>query len=122
MGRFKAKRVFCDHCRTTITKYEEKETDVAIGIKLLELFIEDSCDIVVVITGDTDLAPAVRAAQRLFPGKKVIFAFPYGRKNRELQHLAHGSFKLKATHYSHFQFSDPVTLPNGTTISKPAHW
>jgi hypothetical protein len=38
MGRFKAKQVYCNGCRTDVRHYEEKETDVAISAKLLELF------------------------------------------------------------------------------------
>src|SRR4051812_19600996 len=56
--------------------HEEKETDVALGSKLLELFITDSCDRAVVITGDTDIAPAVRTAKRLFPAEDCLFRLP----------------------------------------------
>jgi len=60
---------------------------VAIATKLLELLFTNFCDTVVLVTGDTDVAPAVRSAQALFPKKNVCFAFPYRCKNKELAQL-----------------------------------
>jgi uncharacterized LabA/DUF88 family protein len=57
MGMFKAKRRTCSKCGYSETGHEEKETDVAIAVKLLELLFLDTCDTVVLVTGDTDLAP-----------------------------------------------------------------
>jgi uncharacterized LabA/DUF88 family protein len=122
MGRFKAKDVYCSACGGTTTKYEEKETDVAIGVKLLELFIGNSCDVAVVMTGDTDLVPSVETASRLFPAKKIVVAFPHARKNKEMQKVAHQVIKLNASHYHQFQFLDPVVLADGTRIPRPAKW
>lgn len=67
LARFKPKTVVCPNCGTRITRHEEKETDVAIAVKLMELFYADSCDTAVILTGDTDIAPAVRTIQRVFP-------------------------------------------------------
>lgn len=102
--------------------YEEKETDVAIAVKLLEIFVKDVCDTAVLVTGDTDLAPAVRTANQLFSGKKIIFAFPYKRKNQELAKLAPDSFEIKKKQYVKHQFDDPFVLSDGTAIHKPAKW
>lgn len=57
LGRFKAKDVYCNGCKTKVTHDEEKETDVAITVKLLELFVLNRCDTIVLVTGDTDLIP-----------------------------------------------------------------
>ena len=121
-NRFKRKSMSCPSCRHSHYRYEEKETDVAIAIKLLELFVVDSCDTVVLMTGDTDLAPAVRTAKRLFTHKKVLFAFPYKRHNQELGDLAPNSFDVKKNQYFKNQFSDPYVLPDGTNIHKPGKW
>jgi len=122
LGRFKYKDVWCEDCRKKQGHYEEKETDVAISVKLIELFHNDACDVAVLVSGDTDLAPAVRAANRLFPSKLVCFAFPYKRKNEELAKLVPRSFRIKKERYASFQFPDPVVLAGGRGISKPPHW
>jgi uncharacterized LabA/DUF88 family protein len=120
--RFKKKSLSCPSCKHKFCRYEEKETDVAVAVKLLELFIADSCDIVVLVTGDTDLAPAVRATDKLFANKKVVFAFPYKRKNQELAKLAPDSFEIKKEQYAKHQFLNPYVLKDGTKICKPNKW
>ena len=44
MGRFKSKPVRCRQCHQESERYEEKETDVAIAVQLIELFARDLCD------------------------------------------------------------------------------
>ena len=122
LGRFKSKDVWCRSCKTNNTHYEEKETDVAISTRLLELFHTDACDSVVLVTGDTDLAPAVRTAARVFPTKTVRFAFPYKRKNKELAQLTGNSFVIRKERYAANQLPDPFELPSGRMISKPQSW
>ncbi len=122
INRFKKKTMTCPSCKCRFDKYEEKETDVAIAIKLLELFVKNSCDTVVLVTGDTDLAPVVRTAKQLFPNKRVVFAFPYKRKNQELAKLAPESFEIKKEQYVKHQFPDPFVLMDGSQIDKPSKW
>ena len=121
LGKFKRKYVRCKHCGQTSEHYEEKETDVAIGSRLIEILVSDKCDTAVLVTGDTDLAAAVRVAQKLSPDKTIIFAFPYKRKNLELEKLA-PSFTIGRKIYSSHQFPDPYLLPGGRKINKPEKW
>lgn len=121
-GRFKSKKSFCPKCRKITTKHEEKETDVAISIKLFELLHNNEGDIFLLITGDTDISPAIKTRMSLFPLKTILFAFPYRRKNNELANLAPGSFTINSTQYSNHLFNDPYTLSNGIEISKPDTW
>lgn len=122
MGRFKQKRVKCKACGRYFTKNEEKETDVAIGSKLLEIFFLNESDTAVIMTGDTDVSPAIRDAKRLFPGKSILSLFPFRRKNNDLVKIVDGSFKITKDAYVRHQFPDSVTLPDGTTIDKPQSW
>jgi uncharacterized LabA/DUF88 family protein len=122
LGRFKNKKIRCDHCNQKIKRHEEKETDVAIAAYLLECLMLDRCDTVVLMTGDTDLAAVVKVAQRLFPDKEICFAFPYKRKNNELQQLVSQSFQIDRQSYAKYQLSDPFICPNGNSIPKPPLW
>ncbi len=122
MSRFKAKEVTCHRCGQKFIKYEEKETDVSIALKLIETFFNDECDSVVLMTGDTDIAPAIKTANRLFPSKQTLFAFPYKRENKELSNLSPGSFKINKMQYVKYQFSDPHQLSDGTLINKSSSW
>lgn len=122
LGRFKPKTVWCDQCKSELTRYEEKETDVAISIKTMEVLMNNECDTVVLVTGDTDLAPAVRTVKRLFPDKDITFIFPYKRKNKELVNIVSRSFKTKKEHYTQHQFPNPVILRDGSKLYKPTSW
>jgi hypothetical protein len=87
----------------------------------MELFIKNACDTAVLLTGDTDLAPALKYANSLFPAKRTLFAFPYKRRNFELEKLTK-CFEIKGKTYLRHQFKDPVILSDGISISKPTKW
>ncbi len=122
LGRFKPKDIDCPHCNKQFKRYEEKETDVAIGIKLFQVLFSNECDTVVLVTGDTDLVPAVKTSKRLFPNKSILFIFPYRRKNSELTQIATATYKITKDSYVRHQFPDPFVLPDGTKIQKPTCW
>lgn len=123
LGRFKEKKVYCNSCKKVVIKHEEKETDVAIAIKIIELFHSDSCDIQVIVSGDTDLAPAVRTSLSLFKDKQICFAFPFDRKMKELSKLSTlNSFSISAGNYQKHILPDPYLLKNGQKIPKPTNW
>jgi hypothetical protein len=120
MGRFKKKPARCRHCKKSLRLREEKETDVAVGAKILELLHDLTVEQVVVVTGDTDVAPAVRAAKRMFPGAPLWFVFPWNRRNDELA-LTTPSIQITREAYERHQFPDPLIL-NGRTFQKPGSW
>ena len=122
LGRFKKKIVHCNNCNRNFFTHEEKETDVAIATKLLEVCFLDQCDTVILITGDTDLAPVIVTCKRIFPNKPVFFAFPYKRTNAELAKIAPESFSIKLRSCLKHQFPDPLVLADGTEIKKPSIW
>ena len=121
-SHFKRKEAFDLKMGTSFVTYEEKETDVAIASVLIEGGVLDQFDTAVLVTGDTDLKPAVITFQRLYPQKRVLFAFPFARKNRELANLAPGSFSFSAESYAANPFSPQVRLPSGKFVSKPTEW
>ena len=122
LSRFKRKSTRCKVCGARLERYEEKETDVAIASTLLELFHLAACDTAVILSGDSDLVPATRAVQRMFGGARVLFAFPYGRKSKELAQLAPGSFQMTKENYARHQLPDPFVAPNGNVTHKPPAW
>lgn len=122
LARFKKKHVLCVHCGKNINRHEEKETDVAIAAKLFEILHLDQADTIIIVTGDTDIVPAVRTAQRLFPGKRLGFLLPYKRHNKELTLLTPTHFLGTKEAYTRHQFTDPFVTPSGKSIAKPASW
>jgi uncharacterized LabA/DUF88 family protein len=121
LSRFKAKQIWCTGCQTRAVRHEEKETDVALAVKLIDLFLTDSCDTAVLVTGDTDIAPAVRYVIQRHPKKRVCFLFPYRRKNKELAKLG-SSCKISKEQYRKHQFPEVVVLADGTQRVRPPTW
>jgi len=70
MGVFKEKGRTCHTCGSAWNDHEEKETDVNIALHLLRDAQMDRFDRALIISGDSDLAPAVRMVLTLFPAKK----------------------------------------------------
>jgi uncharacterized LabA/DUF88 family protein len=124
-GKFKKKDVYYNNrnCKIWLLKHEEKETDVAVAVKLFELFHLNKCDLCAIVSGDTDLLPAVRTAQILFPAKIILFIIPYGRSHsKELSNVAPRSFEMNFQQYVNHLFPPNIQLADGTTISQPNEW
>jgi hypothetical protein len=121
-GHFKQKTVIDTWTAQEVTTHEEKETDVAIACAVLEAGVLDRLDTAVLVTGDTDLRPAVHSFHRLCPAKRLTFAFPFARENRELARVAPGSFSFSSAAYRKHQFPDKVELPSGKFVTRPSAW
>jgi uncharacterized LabA/DUF88 family protein len=121
-GNFKKKFPFCKLCRREYPSHEEKESDINIALQMIRSFINNECDTIVLMTGDTDLVSAVRAAKELFPAKKVGIAFPYKRANEHFKKVADFTFHISVDGYKSNQFPDPVVLADGTKLAKPPLW
>ena len=68
----RADRRRCPHCQQEIRFTQEKEVDTTIVADMLRLAAVDGFDILVLVSGDADLAPAVENVRSL--GKKVYVA------------------------------------------------
>ncbi len=101
--------------------HEEKETDVAIACTLLQLLCQARCDAAVLLSGDTDLAPAIRTAKILYPAAPIIVAFPFDRHNHDLGRLVTRTIKINAPLYRQHQFPPTVVGPS-QTIVRPSTW
>jgi uncharacterized LabA/DUF88 family protein len=124
-GRFKEKVEYCPLCKKQYIGHVEKETDIAICSKVLELLYADNnkcCEAFVLVTGDSDLVPLIKTALKVKPSTDIRFAFPYNRKSDDLLRLAPLSFKLRKGHYQAHQLSNPFKLSDGTIIRKPISW
>lgn len=121
-GNFKKKFPKCKLCNTKYLSHEEKESDVNIALQMIRCFMDDECDTIVLVSGDTDLVSAVRTAKELFPLKKVGVAFPYKRANTHFKSIADFTFNISVDGYKNHQFANPLVLPDGTRLTKPPLW
>jgi uncharacterized LabA/DUF88 family protein len=92
LGSFKAKDRNCRRCNNVWKDHEEKETDVNIAIYLLLGAFNDTFDRALLVSGDSDLVPAVSALREGFPAKDVRVVAPIGRgHSMDLYRAAGGS-------------------------------
>ncbi len=121
-GHFLAKDADCHACGSVWTKFEEKMTDVNIATSMMTDAFQDQFDHAILVSGDSDLVPPVRAILKLFPEKKIFVAFPPARKSTELKNLASDKIEMFKASLVNSQLPDQVTLPSGRVIVRPADW
>lgn len=122
LSQFKRKKATCPHCGKEFERHEEKETDVAMAIKIVDVIVRGECDTVVLVTGDTDVIPAIRMINRLLPRSRIGVAFPFLRHNNELEAVANYAFKIHQKDIQRFQFPPILKLLDGRVIEKPRSW
>jgi len=77
LGQFKEKDRKCQAtCKKCYKSHEEKETDINIAVQLLSDAFEDKFDTALILSGDSDLAPAVARLKKMFPVKRVGIILP----------------------------------------------
>jgi uncharacterized LabA/DUF88 family protein len=122
-GRYQAKQMACRTCGVQWTKYEEKETDVNIAVSLVADAASGSIDAALLLSADSDLAPAVRVARRLNPQLFITAAFPPNRHSAELKKMMPNSFQIGISKIKSAQLPATVTDPaRGLSWSRPAKW
>lgn len=109
-SEFRNRKRKCTECKQVFTIVEEKETDVNIAVKLLDLAINDKFDTAFIVSGDSDLVSAIKTVKNNFPEKKVGVVIPYGRKAKILKQYADFAMKMKAIHVETSQFEVFETL------------
>ena len=121
-GQFLAKTVDCHGCGRRWPDHEEKMTDVNIATEMLTDCFEKKCDVALLVSGDSDLVPPIRAIRRLFPSNRVIVAFPPARYSINLKSTAHGHFYIDEATLGNSQLPDEVPKPDGYVLKRPASW
>jgi uncharacterized LabA/DUF88 family protein len=120
MGQFKAKPRGCRSCKARWTGHEEKESDVNLALYLLDLAYKDEFDKAVVLTADTDILPAIRMVQNLFPNKEIQGLLPQARyvAANALKSLCRVS-TFGESHLAKNLFPALIQVPGGKDIVRP---
>ncbi len=95
----KEKYIRCFHCGKDIRLYQEKEVDTQMVADMLQLAAVDAFDILVLLSGDADFAPAVEAMRRL---GKIVYVATWGR---------HGlSTRLRSSAFGHLDLQEGLEV------------
>ena len=132
LGKFKIKQVRCGVMGCTYSGSrifdipEEKRTDVNIALQMLDDASHDRVDQFIIVSGDSDLVPALEMVKAQWPKKRLVVYVPSRHPLRgaavELRNAAdkHKTFPQALLKVSQF----PVELSDGRggVIHKPAGW
>ena len=116
LGNFKEKKVYCHNCHTTITKHEEKQTDVNIAMQILRDCYERQCDCMQIISADTDLAMPIKFTKD--KGIKIDIVLPPNRISNELTDLADKKSNIKTKHLQNAFLGQSYTLKKRQDFTK----
>ena len=123
LGNFKKVTRRCrGECRKDYKTYEEKETDVNIAIHLFAQGGLDKYDKIMLVSGDTDLTPAVKMVKEYCPQKEIHVILPADSRSYSLRTAADQASKIKGKNLHKSQFPDVITTSIEETIYKPSKW
>lgn len=132
LGKFKTKSVKClvPACRHIGSRFfrmqEEKRTDVNIAVHMLADAFNDSCERLVVVSGDSDLVPAIRELKRNRLDREVIVYVPANDPTRgaavEIRAAADKAKTLPNILLQKAQFPAKLRSTENGWIEKPVFW
>jgi len=132
MGKFKTTNVKCQvrQCAFNGSRFfqvqEEKRTDVNIATTMLDDAYDDLADRFILVSGDSDLVPAINKLKMRNPTKEVIVYVPARNEVRgaatELRGAADKNRTLPQALIKVSQFPAIVPDGRGGTIIKPLSW
>jgi len=121
-GNYQRDSEECKRCGNIWPTYNEKMTDVNIATQILIDAYEDKYDMAMLISGDSDLVPPMKAVHELFNKKRVFVAFPPKRHNQSVALIAKGSMIIGRKKIADNQFAEEVTKKGGYVLRQPSEW
>ncbi len=121
-GQFLEDTVVCRNCGHTYITHHEKMTDVNIAVEMLADVYQDSFDLALLVSADSDLVGPVKTVRRLFPAKRVIVAFPPDRFSYALKQAANAALHIGHNELSKSLFPDTITKATGVILRRPVEW
>ena len=114
-GHYATRTRTCCGCHHEQSYYVEKATDVNLVVALMDDAYDNLFDTAIIVSADSDLAPAISAVQKRYTNKRVIVAMPPGRNNPTLRQVAQGCTRISWENLYASQLPDDVITSWGTT-------
>lgn len=93
-----------------------------IAIKLFKLALQDRYDTAIIISGDSDLIPAIQEIKQTFPNKRFGVIIPISRRADNLKNACDFYMKLKEKHLRASRLENEIDLGNGKKLICPSNW
>jgi hypothetical protein len=103
----------------TLQHVEEKEFDVSLAVQLVEDAAGGVFDQALIVSGDSDMAPAVHAVRRLRPDARLVALFPPRRSSHQLEVLADATLRIFTGPQSGTSCRTPWSQATGVSHAPP---
>jgi uncharacterized LabA/DUF88 family protein len=126
-GKYIQKVIQCPYCKSAILKPEEKKTDVNIAIRMIGDCVDDTTDVIVLVSGDSDLLPSLEFIHQKYPQKKIRVYFPPTHFSAEIKNKVkenNGKIVFLDNNFNKFVNSimPDVVAKDGKTYTIPPKW
>lgn len=122
-GQYQLNNIECRRCGNIWPDANEKMTDVNIATHLLVDAYQDKYDMAMLISGDSDLVPPIKAVHENFPSKRVFVAFPPKRHNNTVAAVAKGSMIVGRKKLVESQLPSSIEkASDGFILKRPTEW
>ncbi len=123
-GKFKSKNEQCKKCHAQWVRHEEKESDVNLAVSIVRDAYEKNYDYAYIVTQDSDMAPAVKLAEKVNPGHLRLLTPPGIHPSQELSRiLRKKAAQIKESHLQHALMPAQYTDAAGNIVVKrPAEY
>ena len=114
-GKYLEKQIVCPNCQYSISRPEEKKTDVNISVRLMADSVLNATDTIVLVSADSDLVPPLEFIQKNYPEKRIKVYFPPSNFSCDLKdNLLHHSSKPVIMYKNEHRFRDAI-MPDVVT-------
>ena len=114
-GKYLEKQIVCPNCQYSISRPEEKKTDVNISVRMMADSVLNATDTIVLVSADSDLVPPLEFIQKNYPGKRIKVYFPPSNFSCDLKdNLLHHSSKPVIMYKNEHRFRDAI-MPDVVT-------
>jgi uncharacterized LabA/DUF88 family protein len=121
-GNYQDGKEECRRCNHIWLTAKEKMTDVNIATSIIIDAFQDKYDMAMLISGDSDLVPPIRAVHEHFKDKRVFIAFPPKRNNSSMTLVARGSLTIGRKKLLDSQLENEIEDKKGFKLKKPMEW
>ncbi len=121
-GNYQDNNTECNRCGHVWKSAKEKMTDVNIATSIIVDAFKDKYDMAMLISGDSDLSPPIKAIHELFKQKRVFIAFPPKRHNSTMAIVSRGSMIIGRKKLVDAQFNEEVISKTGFKLRIPDQW
>jgi uncharacterized LabA/DUF88 family protein len=121
-GEFRPKSIICPDCGYSWQDAKEKRTDVNIAVQMILDALADKYDTALLISGDSDLVPAVLGIRYYLESKRVTVAFPPDRHSNELKAASSTSFGIYEQRIKQNLLPDVIRGAKDYPLRRPSAW